>query len=84
MAGGGFHVTVATTNGSKDTDSSWSGGCDIYTRTESDKLCGEQVCVSDSSCVSTNLMWKSTCNKCDCLWENRSYRPFKSIEKRRF
>ena len=21
---------------------------------------------------------------CDCLWENRSYRPFKSIEKRRF
>ena len=21
---------------------------------------------------------------CDCLWENQSYRPFKSIEKRRF
>ena len=21
---------------------------------------------------------------CDCHWENRSYRPFKSIEKRQF
>jgi len=45
VVGGGFHVTIATKDGPKDVDSSRSGGCDLYTKTESGKLCGEQVCV---------------------------------------
>ena len=35
-------------------------------------------------CSCSSYASLATKHNCDCLWENRSYRPFKGIEKRQF